>query len=272
MATEMNQRLRWLRELRGISVDEVAKRLKIGKSTAYLHENPRDKEKGGELTVAMIRKYAEIYGSRPEFIAFGHEPPFEVGKKAPKADEILRANRESGMKWTPRIVGSFDPDEDDPIPDDDLGGRPLRADGIVEIDVRAGMGDGGVSQSLWQRDGESSDPLKHEAWVFPSWFLQSNLRAGPEDLLAVEAQGDSMEPTIDPGSVVFVDTRHKIPSPDGIYAIRDRWGHIQVKRIESFGEDDSTIRIISDNGRAARSVPIEEVSIVGKVVACWRKL
>lgn len=183
-----------------------------------------------------------------------------------------------------RLVGTFDPDmiatdepfsaeAPDPVDPDAPPKIPLG--GVIEVDVRAGMGAGGQLQHTYRRDGdeiETIDAVKPEAWMFPTWFMQSVLRAKPSDLLAVETQGDSMEPTIDPGAVVFVDTRHTRPSPDGVYAIRDRWGQIQVKRLESFGEHSANIRIVSDKDGRAISLPLEDVTIVGKVIAAWRRL
>lgn len=81
-----------------------------------------------------------------------------------------------------------------------------------------------------------------------------------------------MYPTLDPGSVVFINIRHTVPTPDGIYAIRDRWGDVQVKRIEtSKRRGDETIRIISDNGNRVETVGPDEIEIVGKVVGGLRR-
>lgn len=183
-----------------------------------------------------------------------------------------------------RLVGTFDPDmiaTDEPFaaeapdPVDPDAPPKIPPGGVIEVDVRAGMGPGGQLQHSYRRDGdeiETVDAVKPEPWMFPSWFMQSVLRAKPQDLLAVETQGDSMEPTVDAGSVVFVDTRHVRPSPDGVYAIRDRWGQIQVKRLESFGEDEDRIRVVSDKDGRAVSLALDDVVIVGKVVGAWRRL
>ena len=37
----------------------------------------------------------------------------------------------------------------------------------------------------------------------------------------IDTTGDSMAPTMMSGDRVIVDTGHKTPSPDGLYAIRD---------------------------------------------------
>ena len=182
------------------------------------------------------------------------------------------------------IFATFDPDDAEPdvpfeaeAPDNiDPDGVPvIPPGGIVEVNVRGGTGPGGELQHVYRRDGDefrAVDAIKPDPWVFPGWFMQDVLRARPEHILALETQGDSMEPTIDPGAVVFIDTRHTIPSPDGVYAIRDRWGLIQVKRLETFGEARSHLRVVSDKDGRAVSMPMDEVAIVGKVIASWRRL
>lgn len=182
------------------------------------------------------------------------------------------------------LVGSFDISEHDAdVPFAPEAPEPIDPDaiplipksGIVEIDVRGGTGPGGELHHIYRRDGDSVqtvDAVKPDPWVFPGWFMQNVLRARPEHILALETQGDSMEPTIDPGAVVFIDTRHLLPSPDGVYAIRDRWGQIQVKRLETFGEARSHIRVVSDKDGRAVSIPMDEIAIVGKVIASWRRL
>lgn len=179
-------------------------------------------------------------------------------------------------------LASFDPDEHQPdgvfepeapeALDPDAPPR-IPGNGVVEVDARAGMGGGGQVAHAYYRDGdkvETRDAVKPDAWVFPPWFL-GGIGAKPGDLLIIEAKGDSMRPTIAPGTPLIIDTRHRIPSPDGIYAIRDRWGDIQAKRIETSKIlGDNTIRVISDNGghvQIARSE--DELQIVGKVVAGW---
>lgn len=176
------------------------------------------------------------------------------------------------------MIASFDPSDPDPIQDFDAEApdpidpdQPptIPANGVVEIDAKPGMGGGGQMAFVYYRAGdqiETRDAIKVHPWIFPPWFL-NHLGAHPNDLLMAEATGDSMRPTIEPGTPVIIDTRHKIPSPDGVYAIRDRWGQIQIKRLETSKLlGDPTIRIISDNGghvELARSE--DEIAIVGKV-------
>lgn len=146
---------------------------------------------------------------------------------------------------------------------------------IPEYAPRAGMGGGGVPERSVVRDGNVVDPIKPEGWLFPHTFLSQELRVPTNALLVVEAHGDSMSPTILPGERVLVNTGHKIPTPDGIYAIRDRFGELVVKRLHvvaALPKEDLQIRIISDNtSHGVDQVRGDEIEIVGKVVIGLRR-
>lgn len=147
--------------------------------------------------------------------------------------------------------------------------------GILEIDVRAGMGGGGsVEGREVVHNGRYSDPVKEEAWHFPARFLREELRAPESRIQILETQGDSMAPTILSGDRVIIDTGHRLPSPDGIYAIRDRFGAIVVKRLQVLRRGEPlTIRIISDNkAHDSEDVGADEIHIVGRVLWGLKRL
>ncbi len=85
----------------------------------------------------------------------------------------------------------------------------------------------------------------------------------------VEAGGDAMAPTIMSGERMIVDTGHKTPSPDGLYAIRDSFGNVIIRRLQLLrAAQPSRVKIISDNPKhATEQVVLSEVEIVGKA-AC----
>lgn len=149
------------------------------------------------------------------------------------------------------------------------------ASGILEIDVRAGMGGGGsVEGREVVHNGRYSDPVKEEAWHFPARFLREELRAPESRVQILETQGDSMAPTILSGDRVIIDTGHRLPSPDGIYAIRDRFGAIVVKRLQVLRRGEPpTIRVISDNkAHDSEDVGADEIHIVGRVLWGLKRL
>jgi transcriptional regulator with XRE-family HTH domain len=92
----------------------------------------------------------------------------------------------------------------------------------------------GLSGLVRRKEGRHTDRIKSEGWVFPASFVTKELQASPKQLLVVAAEGDSMAPTIMSGDRVIVDTAHKTPSPDGLYAIRDPSSAIAEPRVNAF--------------------------------------
>ncbi len=153
----------------------------------------------------------------------------------------------------------------------------LPSKGIREIDSAAGLGGGQVPEQAYRAgaDGWSvTDAFKPEPWIFPQRFVQSGLRARADQIIAITTQGDSMEPTIGHGDVVFVNTTHRRVSPPGLYAIRDVYGEIIVKRLDVFRTGDGLrIKIASDNPHErTREEPLDEVAIVGRVCGLFRTI
>jgi phage repressor protein C with HTH and peptisase S24 domain len=74
------------------------------------------------------------------------------------------------------------------------------------------------------------------------------------------------------GDRVIIDTAHKTPTPDGLYAIRDTFEGIVIKRLQLIRSSKPTrIKIISDNpNHATEEVPLNELEIVGKVLCCLK--
>jgi transcriptional regulator with XRE-family HTH domain len=143
---------------------------------------------------------------------------------------------------------------------------------VPELDTRAGLGGGGVPAREVRKDGRHTDPVKSEGWLFPPSFVREQLHASAARLLVLDTTGDSMVPTITSGERVIVDTGHKTPTPDGLYAIRDTFECIVVKRLQLLRSARPTrVRIISDNANhASEEVPLSELEIVGKVLCCLK--
>ena len=82
----------------------------------------------------------------------------------------------------------------------------------------------------------------------------------------IYAFSDAMAPTIMSGNKVIVDTGHKTPSPDGLYAIRDAFENVIVRRLQLLrAAQPSRVKIISDNPKhAAEEVALSDVEVVGK--------
>jgi transcriptional regulator with XRE-family HTH domain len=143
---------------------------------------------------------------------------------------------------------------------------------VPELDTRAGLGGGGVPSREVRKDGRHADPVKPEGWLFPPSFVREQLHTAATRLLVLDTNGDSMAPTILSGERVIVDTGHKTPTPDGLYAIRDTFGAIVVKRLQvTRNTKPVRVKIISDNpNHATEEVPLSELEIVGKVLCCLK--
>jgi transcriptional regulator with XRE-family HTH domain len=143
---------------------------------------------------------------------------------------------------------------------------------VPELDTRAGMGGGGVPSREVRKDGKHADQLKTEGWLFPASFVRDQLHTSSGRLLVLETNGDSMTPTITSGERVVIDTGHRTPTPDGLYAIRDTFENIVVKRLQVLQSARPTrVQIISDNpNHPSEETLLSELEIVGKVLCCLK--
>lgn len=142
---------------------------------------------------------------------------------------------------------------------------------IDEIDLVGGLGGGGLAAlEVHTHNGITfSKEVVRDQWRLPDWIMnRMNVRAA--HVAAFPVQGDSMEPTISDGDVVFIDTRHRVPSPPGVYALADEFGGVVVKRLEVTsrpGDEEVTVRISSDNPRHKdRELTLAEIHIIGRYI------
>ncbi len=100
----------------------------------------------------------------------------------------------------------------------------------------------------------------------PEFFV--NLIGGHDNIKNIEAinvTGDSMEPTLNNGNIIFIDKTKNDVSKDGIYAFVNENG-LFVKRIQK--RIDGSLDVISDN----REYPVQvakkgEIEVLGKVIS-----
>lgn len=142
---------------------------------------------------------------------------------------------------------------------------------IPDLAIFGGMGNGGLIEIMTDEDGIPTD---HEQvrgyWSFPDYMAAGF--GNHRHIHAWEAKGDSMEPTIFGGSVVFVDTAQRALPPDEIYAL-DYGDGLMVKRLKLVPKSNK-ILVISDNERyGADEMLREEVNVFGRVIGLfqWRK-
>ena len=95
-------------------------------------------------------------------------------------------------------------------------------------------------------------------------IMHNMVGLGNTELEAIHVDGESMEPTLQDGSIVFVDRTQTNINKDGIF-IAATTGGLFIKRIRQ--RADGMVELISDNKTYPPEVMIpEQVSIVGKVV------
>jgi transcriptional regulator with XRE-family HTH domain len=157
---------------------------------------------------------------------------------------------------------------------DQIQGEALGAsEHVPELAPRAEAGSA-HSKLRTRKEGRLVERIKAEDWIFPTSFVTNRLQASAKNLLVIEAEGDAMAPTITSGDKVIVDTGHKTLSPDGLYAIRDAFDNIIIRRLQLLrAAHPSRVKIISDNSKhAAEEVALSELEIVGKALCCLKLL
>ena len=88
-----------------------------------------------------------------------------------------------------------------------------------------------------------------------------------KNIEAINVTGDSMEPTLNSGNIIFLDKTKYDVSKDGIYAFVNENG-LFVKRIQK--RIDGQLDIISDNKEyPIQVVRKDEINILGKIVGSF---
>lgn len=141
---------------------------------------------------------------------------------------------------------------------------------IPDLSIFGGMGGGGLIEALQrEEDGYIPDDQLRGYWTFPDYIARG--LGSLKSIYAWEVRGDSMEPTLLGGSVVFVDTNQNSLPPDDIYAI-DYGDGLMVKRVKLLPRTDKLL-IISDNEKyGVDELLREDVAVYGRVIGHfqWR--
>jgi transcriptional regulator with XRE-family HTH domain len=134
---------------------------------------------------------------------------------------------------------------------------------VPTLDLRPGMGGGGYAD----------EDLMGPPALFPEHLIVQELRGKPLDFLAVEVEGQSMEPVLMSGDQVLIDRRKLNPSQAGVFSLWDGWGLV-VKWVERVHDSDPPkLRVMSENKRFSEyEVLAEEARIIGRVVWFARRM
>jgi phage repressor protein C with HTH and peptisase S24 domain len=101
-------------------------------------------------------------------------------------------------------------------------------------------------------------------------MMKNMVGLGNTDLEAIHVNGESMEPTLQDESIVFLDRTQTDISKDGIFIASTTTG-LFIKRVRQ--RADGMVELISDNTLyTPELISPEEVTIVGKVVGNIERL
>jgi phage repressor protein C with HTH and peptisase S24 domain len=226
--------LYYAREARHMSRSELVKRSGISKQQLSRLENGLIR-----LRLDHLKPFASALGYSPEQILLWGRYPGTT--EAQTKDEAPRSSEQP--EQVPELA--------------------LRSDSAAD-----------QSKLKKRKEGQHVDRIKSQGWVFPASFVSNQLQTSPKQLLVVEAESDSMAPTLLPGEPVIVDAGHKTPSPDGLYAIRDSFNNVIIRRLQLLrAARPARVKIISDNPKhAAEEVALDNLEIVGKALCCLKLL
>lgn len=126
-------------------------------------------------------------------------------------------------------------------------------------DIRASAGGGA------EVFGEDYEVLNVDKTI-----VQNMVGFGNTKLEAIHVDGESMEPTLSDGSIVFIDREQTNISKDGIFIASTTAG-LFIKRIRQ--RADGMIELISDNkAYSSEILAPDEIKIVGRVVGSIESL
>ena len=128
---------------------------------------------------------------------------------------------------------------------------------ISIIDVTACCGDG-VDNLQENTCGEIALPMEE---------FKSITNSAPENIKLIKATGDSMEPTIRDGDLVWIDIANCFISSDGIYLLRMPTAGLAIKRVQA---GLTNISVKSDNPKYSDiTAEVGEIKVIGKVIYIW---
>lgn len=230
---KMANRIREMRKSRGKTLEELSG--ETGISTSYLSriEKGEGAKDGRGLSLENAVRIARALGCEvTDFTSDFSDEDIEAALRLPLSDKA---------------------------PDGD----------VPNLTIHAGLGNGGLLSAEISENGVVLSRFTDGYWNFPDSVRSGFRQIGKTHALPVK--GDSMEPTLVGGSVVFVDTSHVMPSPPDLYAV-DYGDGLMIKRIELIPRS-SRVRVISDNDRyQTHEMDREELLVYGRVVASfqWR--
>lgn len=167
----------------------------------------------------------------------------------PSKEELLELARLAGASVEEFLAG--DGDIPETLPSRPSKPSPSPTTRIPEVDVRGGMGGGGVASLEINHTDEWGNQVVCDdvrgSWDMPVDYVRHELRVVPSRVQIIEVRGDSMEPVLHSRDRVMIDLDDTDPGQGGVFAIWDGMS-VLVKRIERIHKSDPpAVRVISDN-------------------------
>lgn len=142
---------------------------------------------------------------------------------------------------------------------------------IPELEVHAMAGQGADGQ-FEINEIDTSQAMVGQ-YSFPQPGFRQNFGSESAGVIIAEVAGDSMSPTLPPGTKVMVNLKHKWATPDGVYFLWDGLGLV-IKRIQMVpNSSPPRVKIISDNPRyESYERNVDEIHINGRVIVGLTRL
>lgn len=199
---------------------------------------------------------------------------------------LERGERGLDVDWLKRLADALDCAPTDLLPAEMVLSEAAKprpkanqadATSVPEVDVRGGMGGGGLvaleinTTDEWGNTAPIEDV--RATWEIPTDYLRHELRVAPRRIAIAEGRGDSMYPTIHSHDRVMIDLDDTNPSPGGVFAVWDGMG-VVFKRVEYIpNSEPPTLKLISDNANhSSYERTFDEIRIIGRCVGFIRRM
>jgi phage repressor protein C with HTH and peptisase S24 domain len=164
--------------------------------------------------------------------------------------------------WLRYVRAAFDAGDDETAEDPNLDTGKSDSSVMVRLlPTHVGLGSGGTGEGDEGRISFSRD------------LIENDLRIPVDKLLAMVAEGNSMEPDFRGGDQILVDTRRVSLAQPGAFCLWDGDGHVVkfLQRVQ--GSDPQRVRVISANGvYEPEERLLDEINLVGRVVWFGRRV
>lgn len=243
-----------------MAYDELLRRIEIRLKALGLSERKaclrsalsadaiRNIRRGRAPRAKTLNALAQVLEVPPSYLLEALEDSATTpGEAAPPQGQRFRVVRNA-------IAADLSPADDGP---------PKGYVAVPTLEIRLGMGGGGYAE----------EDLMGPPALFPERLIVRELRGKPLDFLAMEVEGQSMEPVLMSGDQVLIDRRKVNPSQPGVFSLWDGYGLV-VKWVERVHDSDPPkLRVMSENKRFSEyEVLAEEARIIGRVVWFARRM